>query len=309
MRKSTLSIDGKSIRHLGAHVKPQGEEFLGRAAHWAVVQEAMTTPKPGLVDAEGCGCHSDMSCQTLLVSASALSPFWHLQARTGLGGTPPQDAMASLRAVGVEMDVAMFAATGGVNAHKGLIYCLSLLLYGVGYTIYRGEPLAAGTAAGFAAEAVKGCVESELYPLLQLKAERSLTNGEKLFLRHGVTGIRGEAENAFPSIVKGGLPELQRALADGICLNDAAICALLAIMEINEDSNVIHRGGFAFWNGEYKRMAAETRAVFRPGSGDYSPLTALESRFLPLGVSPGGAADLLACTLFLHKIISSACLH
>lgn len=303
------SLPDKSIYHLGVYVKPETALFLGRAAHLAAVAEIMTKPKPGLVDPLGSGCHKDMDWRLLLASAEALAPFWPKQAGTGLEGVPPESAMPQLRALGMEMDRAMFAAAGGVNAHKGLIYAMSLLLYGAGYALYNKNELTPRAVTGYAAAAVRGSVERELAALLKDRSGRRLTNGEKLFLKHGVTGIRGEAEKGFPSITEAGLPELHRALAEGAGENDAALCALLAIMEANEDSNVIHRGGFDFWKNEYREMVAQTREKFIPGSGNYSAIEELEKAFLPRCVSPGGAADLLACTLFLNFVTNSTCQH
>lgn len=303
------SLPDKSIYHLGVHVKHQTALFIGRAAHAAAVAEIMTKPKPGLVDPLGCGCHEDMDWRLLLASADALAPFWPEQAAAGLDGVPPESAMPGLRARGVEMDRAMFAAAGGVNAHKGLIYAMSLLLYGAGYAIYNKKELTPDAIAGYAAAAVRGSVERELASLPADCPGRQLTHGEKLFLKHGITGIRGEAEKGFPSIIRAGLPELRRVLAAGAGENDAALGALLAIMEVNEDSNVIHRGGFGFWKNEYKAMVAEARKEFVPGSGDYSAIERLEKAFRPRRVSPGGAADLLACTLFLNFVTNSTCQH
>lgn len=303
------SLSDKSIYHLGVHVKHETALFIGRAAYMASVAEIITKPKPGLVDPLGSGCHKDMDWRLLLASAEALAPFWAKQAAAGLDGLPPESAMPRLRALGMEMDAAMFAAAGGVNAHKGLIYAMSLLLYGAGYAVYNQNELTPDAIAGYAAAAVRGSVERELASLLKDCPGKQLTHGEKLFLSHGVTGIRGEAEKGFPSITEAGLPELRRALADGAGENDAALCALLAIMEVNEDSNVIHRGGFGFWKNEYREMAAKTRKMFVPGSGDYSAIEALEKEFIPRRVSPGGAADLLACTLFLNFVTNSTCQH
>lgn len=297
----------KSIYYLSDCVKSEAAFSFGMAANDAAVAEILTKPKPGLVDPLGPGCHSDMDWQLLLASAGALAPFWQKQALTGIDGTPPEDAMPKLREQGIEMDRAMFTATKGINAHKGLIYAMSLILYGAGYTLYTGEELTAGSAAKYAALAVSGSVAKELKPLRRADGGGPLTHGERLFLSYGVTGIRGEAEKGFPSITNAGLPELRRALQEGTGINDASLCALLAIMEVCEDSNVIHRGGFDFWQNQYKKMAAETRKKFVPGSGNYRPIEELERSLLPAGISPGGAADLLACTLFLELITAPAC--
>lgn len=277
-------------------MKSRAERF-GEAAREASVREALTTPKPGLVDAEGSGCHEDMDCALFLKSAAAIAPFWRRQAEAGFDGTPPELAMAKLRPAGIEMELAMFEATCGVNTHKGLIYLMSLLLYGCGRAAVEGERSAA-SASRWAAAAAAGAVARELAPIAAA-GRRPMTNGERLYLEHGVTGIRGEAELGFPSVTEAGLPALREAGACGASPNDAAISSLLAIMLRCEDSNVMHRAGWHYWHGEYMTEVAAARRRFDPLSRDYRPLAELEKKFLPLRVSPGGAADLLSCTFLL----------
>ena len=281
-------------------MKSSEAEFLAIAAYEASVREVMTAPKPGLVDAEGSGCHDDMDCALFLKSARALAPFWIRQARAGLEGLPPELAMARLRPAGAEMERAMAEATGGVNTHKGLVYLMSLLLYGAGFAIFSGSPRSAEDAAQFASLAVRGAVERELGVLLAHPPLRALSNGERLYAEHGVTGVRGEAERGFPSVINAGLPALRRALANGASFNDAGLAALLSIMLVCEDSNVMHRAGFDYWRGEYLVLTAAALRRFRAPSWDRAPLYELERRFMERRVSPGGAADLLSCTYFLH---------
>ena len=281
-------------------MKSSEAEFLAIAAYEASVREVMTAPKPGLVDAEGSGCHDDMDCALFLKSARAIAPFWVRQARAGLEGTPPELAMERLRSTGVEMERAMAQATGGVNTHKGLVYLMSLLLYGAGFAVFSGAPRSAEAAAQFAALAVRGVVERELGALLAEPPRRTLTNGERLYVEHGVTGVRGEAERGFPSALRAGLPALRRALADGASFNDAGLAALLQIMLVCEDSNVMHRAGFEYWSGEYIALTAAVLRGFRAPSWNRAPLYELERKFMERRVSPGGAADLLSCTYFLH---------
>lgn len=281
-------------------MKSSEAEFLATAAYEASVREVMTTPKPGLVDSEGSGCHDDMDCALFLKSARALAPFWVRQACAGLDGTPPELAAARLRAAGVEMERAMAEATGGVNTHKGLVYLMSLLLYGAGYAVFSGAPRSAVAAAQFASLAVRGAVERELGALLAGPPRRALTNGERLYVEHGVTGVRGEAERGFPSVINAGLPALRRALDGGASFNDAGLAALLEIMLVCEDSNVMHRAGFDYWRGEYMTLTAAALRRFRAPSWNRAPLYELERKFMERRVSPGGAADLLSCTYFLH---------
>ena len=46
---------------------------IARLAAAALVEEVYTTPKPGLVDLNNTGAHRDMTVQTFLYSAAALT--------------------------------------------------------------------------------------------------------------------------------------------------------------------------------------------------------------------------------------------
>ena len=115
-----------------------------------------------------------------------------------------------------------------------------------------------------------------------------------------VRSVRGEAERGFPSVINAGLPALRRALESGASFNDAGLAALLSIMLVCEDSNVMHRAGYEYWRGEYLVLAAAALRRFRAPSWNRAPLYELERKFMERRVSPGGAADLLSCTYFLH---------
>jgi triphosphoribosyl-dephospho-CoA synthetase len=99
-----------------------------------------------------------------------------------------------------------------------------------------------------------------------------------------------------------GLAALVKALSLGASLRGAAITALLKLMTVCEDTNVIHRGGMKFWKDEYRDMVRETARKFDPLKPDAAgSVRELGELLVSLGISPGGAADLLACTLFLYR--------
>lgn len=277
------------------------ETLFGAFATLAAAWEVQVGPKPGLVDRFGSGAHKDMDYLTFLVSTCALSPYWALQARIGLEGTPPGKAMNRLRVNGLEMERAMSEATGGVNTHKGLIFALSLLVFGAGCSLASTGRVDAHTSARLAAEAVAEAVRSDLAALSLSGLSPGMTHGEKLFLERGITGIRGEASSGFPSVLARGLPALRRALEAGASLHDAALSAFFSIAAVCEDSNVITRGGFAFWRDIHRPLMEELAAFCPPYPFSFiRELHKLDAEYASRGISPGGAADLLSCTLFLH---------
>jgi triphosphoribosyl-dephospho-CoA synthetase len=289
-------------------LKTQNENFataIGALAAISTFQEITVTPKPGLVDSCGTGAHSDMDWTLFILSACALAPYWSRQAMEGIlcEERGPYPALFSrLRKRGSEMERAMCSATGGVNTHKGMIFAMSLLTGAAGLCLREGgcspEKIRRKTSeisAPFMAE--------EFERIARLGRERrreELSHGEKIFLNYGVGGIRKEAMLGFPSI-EPALASYENALCLGARENDAAICALLTLMSVCEDTNVIHRAGIEFWREKYIRKVEEAQRQFDPVERNYDRLLEFDEFLVKNGASPGGAADLLACTLFLYS--------
>ncbi len=276
--------------------------FLGTIAASASLMEVFIAPKPGLVDRLGPGAHHDMDFCTFLLSACALAPFWQEQALAGLRGIPPVEALGHLRKTGIEMEAAMFAATSGVNTHKGLIFALSLLLYGAGRCTFLGRGLVPDNIAFEASAAVEGCCDRELRGLSDAPPGRPLSSGERLFLEHGLTGIRGEAERGFPTVIRHGITTYRHALSLGATPHDSGLFCLFNLMLHGEDTNIVARKGFCFWKETYPNLVESLLSHEVPYSRDsMEAFIEADYFFSDSGISPGGAADMLTCTIFLHE--------
>ena len=279
---------------------------IGRLALTATLGEAAAAPKPGLVDPRSRGAHRDMDYFSFLASAAALAPWFSEFARLGARHRgEPSGLLPVLREAGKAAERDMFAATGGVNTHKGLIFSMGLLCAGAGRLAASGvlppcpqacaEP---GLIASLAAEIVSGITLRELGGTDT--AGRGGTVGEKLYAREGVRGIRGEAEDGFPSVLLHALPRLRASLAAGLSMNDAMIDVLLVLFAVVEDTNVLGRAGrdgLAFLRGEAKR--AIVAGSMATAAGRAAILT-MDEALTARNISPGGCADLLAVTIFLH---------
>ncbi|MDR1579136.1 MAG: triphosphoribosyl-dephospho-CoA synthase [Synergistaceae bacterium] len=278
--------------------------FFGSIAALVSFEELALSPKPGLVCLDSPGSHSDMDWVTFALGASALAPFWRVQALDGfrMAHYKPLEGIAEkLRATGLEMERAMYEATGGVNTHKGLIFALSLITGSSGVCARRNE-FGSGAVLGMSGDIISPLVSADLeHTEKRARRGEKLTHGEKIYLAHGLGGIRTEAAKGFPA-VRMGYAVLMKALSMGTSLKGAAIAALLKLMAVCEDTNVIHRGGIRFWKNEYSDMVRETARKFDPLEPDtLGSVRKLGELLVSLGISPGGAADLLACTLFLYR--------
>ncbi len=280
-------------------------ERIGRLALTATLLEAAAAPKPGLVDPLSPGAHRDMDYFTFLSSAAALGPWFAEFARLGTGHRGELSGLLPiLREAGKAAERDMFAATGGINTHKGLIFSMGLLCAGAGRLAAAGASLAPQTCAeprlvaSRAADIVQGITLRDFNGIDKGKA----TAGERLYASEGVRGIRGEAEDGFPAVIEHALPRLRAGLSAGLSMNDAMIDALLVLFSVVEDTNVLGRAGregLDFLRAEAHRALA---AGGMASAGGREAILAMDKTLSARNISPGGCADLLALTVFLEQL-------
>ena len=128
-----------------------------------------------------------------------------------------------------------------------------------------------------------------------LRAQNARTKGQRLFLEHGLRGIRGELAAGLPAVREIGLPALNAALKSGASLEEAGVAALIRLIAGVTDTNLIARGGM-----EGRRWAAQAAAAMERPASNRGDLDALDRAFTERGLSPGGCADLLAITYFCY---------
>lgn len=267
-------------------------------AYQALLHEVNLTPKPGLVDCANNGAHQDMTLQDFYRSADAIAPWFSRFIAEGEESChrPATEILRRLRPLGLGCENAMFAATGGVNTHKGTVFSMGLLCCALG-RLYRLNR--AISATSLCREVVLFCqnmVENELHhkavPLLQ-------TASQRLFHLHGLTGARGEAQSGFATVLELSLPFYRRMMAQGKGQEQALSQTLLLLMSLNADTNVVSRGGIAglAW---LQRRAREVLRHCRQKSA--TPLLQqFDEQCITRNLSPGGSADLLIVTWFLAQ--------
>ena len=287
--------------HVTRRVSVPAEE-IGALAVEAMLYEVASTPAPGLVDRVNAGAHRDMDFYTFMSSSAALALPLARCAQAGLEHERPlAKLLPVLRYIGQEGDVAMEKATAGVNTQKGLLFSLGVVAAAAGWCIAQREKLQDNRLLEVTAAIVQGIVDRELKS--SSSREACMTAGERLYRDHGVTGIRGEMETGLPAVREQGLLTLRQALADRLHVNDALIQTLLILLTCVDDTTVMNRHNVEKMRDWVRSQARRALAV----GGMYTEagrqqVHELDQEFIAEWVSPGGAADILAVTWFVHRL-------
>jgi len=262
---------------------------IARFAANALTEELATYPKPGLVSFVDQGSHPDMDAECFLASIAAIRTFFGEMAEAGADGC----RLLDLQRIGISAEESMLDATGGRNTHRGAIYCLGLLAAAAGKQMSDGDLL--GLPLGRIVAESWG--DEILLPDSTLRTSRGL----EMCHRYKLGGVRGEAKKGFPSIFKAGLPAFQTALIS-TDREAARVQAFFAILEVCQDTTLLKRGGYPGW-----RYAQTQVRRFLHGGGVASPdwkilAEKIHCEFVARHLTAGGAADLLAATLFVNHL-------
>ncbi len=261
----------------------------------ALLYEVCTTPKPGLVDRVNSGSHKDMDIFTFMSSSAALWPYFAQCVRVGrdTAARPAPETLAALRWPGKLAEGTMLSATGGVNTHKGAIFSLGLACAAVGRLDREQWDDSEMILAQVAAMAA-GSVSRELSGLTK---ETASTAGQRFYLEYGVTGVRGQAEAGFPSVLEYGLPTLEKGLEQGRNVDEAGAAAMLTLLAHGTDTNMVSRGGIDVQREKSAQLLKLLETYPYPNA---DMLTVLDQDYIRQNLSPGGSADLLALCYLLH---------
>ena len=239
--------------------------LLADLAERALKMELDTPMKPGLVGPDSVGAHKDMDYDVMRKGIAAIRPFF---ARMAMAGTPDE-----LRQLGIDAEAAMLAATGGVNTHRGAIFALGLALY--------------------------------RHPMAETAAR--LDNGASKRREAGIRGAMQMAKDGYRELFEDWLPYYRSIKAEEYGLQKT----LLRIMATLDDTCVIHRVGYE----RAMAVKAEAKALLKeiPGQAGNDEavmadlighLNELCESYAAEGISPGGAADMLALTIFIDSIFN-----
>jgi triphosphoribosyl-dephospho-CoA synthase len=268
----------------------------------SLYQELTLHPKPGLVSLVDSGSHDDMDAGTFLRSLFALRHYFRAIAAAGMAGA----AFGELKQLAISAEQRMLRATGGINTHRGAIFCVGMLCAAI--AACRAQDVVLSPQSIRAILLIRWGDALMVHATARAVAATetavtSLSNGLRVAAEHAVGGAREEGALGFPAVFETALPQLQATLASGRDWQCAKVDALFALMAQISDTNVYHRGG-----SKGAALVRERSRTFLQVGGtaavDWrSRAQEMHRDFVRQRLSPGGAADLLAAAC----LVQAAC--
>ncbi|MDG1643574.1 triphosphoribosyl-dephospho-CoA synthase [Klebsiella huaxiensis] len=278
------------MKNLSPQLAETRARRLAQIASDCLIDEARLSPKPGLVDSRGNGAHLDLNLALMERSAHSLTPTFHALAQQSWLRPVDIALRETVGRLGREGEAQMMQATAGVNTHRGAIWALGLLVSATAMMGGKGHSQRIAETAAALARLPDAC------------APKTFSKGLRASRRWQVPGAREEAQCAFPHITTLALPQLLRSRAQGASEEQARLDALIAIMTSLSDTCVLSRAGMAGLDAMQQGAAEVLTAGGCATATGRAALAQLDAQMLAQNASPGGAADLLAATLFLDRV-------
>jgi triphosphoribosyl-dephospho-CoA synthase len=255
-------------------------ERLMNNLRMGALRELELTPKPGLVDRHDSGSHTDLSYHEMRASADLLPLYFD----DILGCHQERRPLRDFVQAGINAENRMIRKIRS-NAHRGYIFLSGLVLM-----------------AAFACEGRVDLLRKEISKIAggfftQFKSADS--QGASMRNRHGLGGIRMEAEKGLPAVFEYGWPMYREALDAGWSPEHAGFYLMAVLMQRLEDSTAVHRCGLEGLSrlredGSRLQIALEQQQPPEP------MLAALNHEYCKTGLTMGGVADCMALTFALQ---------
>lgn len=260
-----------------------------------MIFEVSSYPAFGLVTPLTKGSHKDMDFFTFLDSSFVLKKGFKKMAEVMYSSTPLDIAFNRIREIGKETEKEMFEVTRGVNTHKGMIFLMGIAVGVSARALYEKKNFKDIQSI------ICDMTKDILKDFESIDRARKLTHGEKLFLEHGFTGIRGEIRNGLDIVFNGSLGIFSSVFEKTKDINFSSLHTLIYLMSRVMDSTIVYRHDFE----TLEKVKEEMKEIFSKGGAyfkDRRNFEELEKKYISLNISPGGSADLLAVTIYFYKL-------
>jgi holo-ACP synthase CitX len=248
----------------------------------SILAELNLHPKFGLVTPFSNGSHIDMNYELMLKAKDAIVPYLVKMFIVGYENDDLMIIFKISKNIGIEAEKAMLKATNNINAYKGLIFILGLLVCSASYAIKHHQSY------------------DDIYENVKIMCNdifNNINNEEKTF------GVNAYLHNNFGGARKEafyGLPTLNKAvnyLKQFKTLNNESLTmTLIYIIRLLEDSVLLKRSGSLTVYNQIKQRFLDIKHY------DIDQINELTTYCIKHNLSFGGSADLLIGAVFIHLI-------
>jgi len=245
----------------------------------SMMEELNLHPKFGLVTPLTNGSHNDMDYTLMLKAKKAILPYFVEMFKQGYNNNDNLiQLFNNVRNIGLKAEAAMNLQTYNINAYKGLIFALGLVVTGLAVKLSNIN--SDKTMPDFIKLMTEGITKE-----LVIGEE---TYGKLAFQKYNFKGARHEAEQGFPNVIK----VINNFNLDSKQSKLKALCYL--IMNI-EDTVLLKRcKTIEYYN--------EVIAKFKNLDYNENSIEELNDYCIKHNLSFGGSADLLIVSIFIKKI-------
>lgn len=261
-------------------VKKYYTSILTQIIDESIMEELDLEPKFGLVTPTSAGSHQDMDYEIMLMAKKAIIPhlidLFFLSSESSIDFTLVEE----LRKIGKSAETDMLRATNNINAYKGLVFNLGLIISAYGVKLSRN-----------CNDNIFSIVKKLAALLLIDDNYDSDSFGDYAYRQYSLTGVKGQALQGFIDVQKG-----FKLLVD--FSKNAKLQLLIYYISTIDDTTFLKRAkSFKFYQ--------EVKQIFSKINPSYEEeLIGLTDYCIKHNLSFGGSADLLVVTIFIKKMNS-----
>lgn len=239
-------------------------------------------PKFGLVTMQNNGSHSDMNYDLMMKSKNVVAPYIAMMTISGFSN-PEEKIFDDIREIGKLCEKRMFQATNGINTHKGLIFGMGFVAAAFGMLLKDDD---------FSYHKLQDTIKYLGRDLENDFLSEHDTFGYLAYKKYGFLGARGETMKGMPNAFLGvdvldEYPTLSK---------EALTMALVSIIRGLEDTVLLKRSGTLEKYNYFKNLVG-TIDVY-----DEVIIEEVTKECVKNNISFGGAADILAISIFIKKM-------
>jgi triphosphoribosyl-dephospho-CoA synthase len=271
-------------------IKTHSSETIALAACKALYSELICYPKPGLVSFIDSGSHRDMDYTNFVNSITSLYHFFKKMAEA----VDAECSFYDLEIIGIQAENKIRKINKGLNTHNGAIFSLGILVAGTAMLLKKQVKLSADN--------IRNVILENWERDIELHCISKNTHGSIVKKKYNVGGLAKEAKNGFPALFNIALPAYILAYDKVNNKNRAMLHSFFEILKSLDDTNILYRSGKT--GIDFVKQRAEdylnSGSVFKKGWNEKA--LKIHKEFIKKQISPGGCADILACTVFISQV-------